>query len=60
MKLVRRMKWYGHIHVARALYALGYRLVNPHRTVTNIEKMVEGLPRHVLVAIVQRLEKTHS
>lgn len=55
MKLVRQMKEYGDIRVANALYGLGYRSANPRRRPTNIEKMVEGLPRHVLQSILDRL-----
>ena len=48
MRFVRKIKSYNEIQVANILSELGYFWKNPKRRPKNIEKMVEGLPRHVL------------
>ena len=58
MKLVRAMKKYGHIQVANAMGAIGYAWKNPRHRPTNIERMVQGLPRCVLKQIIDRLRTT--
>lgn len=50
MHLVREMKKYGHVRVANAMYAIGYSW--PRRRPTNIERMVEGVPRCALEQIL--------
>lgn len=57
MHLVRKIKSYNEIQVANILSELGYFWKNPKRRPNNIEKMVESLPRHVLEAIVKKLER---
>lgn len=55
MKFVKAMKPYGHIRVANAMSDLGYYWENPRCVPTNIEKMVEALPRHDLERILSIL-----
>lgn len=55
MHLVREMKKYGHVQVANAIYAVGYRFRNPNCIPHNIEKMLQGLPRIVLARILNKL-----
>ena len=57
MRFVRKIKSYNEIQVANILSELGYFWKNPKRRPKNIEKMVEGLPRHVLEVIVKKLER---
>ncbi len=57
MKLVKAMKPYGHILVGNAMDSAGWRWKNPKRVPTNIEKMVEGLPRGELERILSVLNK---
>lgn len=52
--LVREMKIYNHIQVANAMYACGYFWKNSRRS-TNIERMVQGLPRCELERILSKL-----
>jgi hypothetical protein len=58
--IVKRIKHHHHIYVANALFALGYRWPNPKRRPTNIERMLEGLPRDVLLAVLHRIELAHG
>ena len=55
MRLVREMKKYSHIQVANVMGAMGYYWSPSKHRPHNIEKMVEGLPRHVLETIVSKL-----
>lgn len=57
MKLVRAIKKYDHVKVANALWELGYEWRNPHRRPTNVEKMVEDLPRHELEQLLIILQR---
>ena len=56
MGLVREMKKYGDTRVAYAMYSCGYRWRVRRRRPTNIERMVEGLPRCELERILQALK----
>lgn len=55
--IVREIKRFGHIQVAIEMGRLGYRWDKPHRRPTNIEVMLESLPRCHLEAILQRLKE---
>ena len=57
MGLVRTIKKYNERQVANILNEMGYCWKNPKRRPKNIEKMVEGLPRCDLEAIVQKLKR---
>lgn len=58
--IVREIKRFGHIKVANEMYWLGYRWDKPHRRPTNIEVMLESVPRHHLEIILQRLKEWGS
>ena len=55
--IVRSIKRYHHIEVANALYALGYRWMQPHRKPTNVERMVACLSRSQLLAVLHALPR---
>ena len=55
MHLVREMKKYGQVKVANAMSALGWSW--KHARPTNIERMVQGLPRCHLENILRALQK---
>lgn len=52
--LVRRIKKFGPVRVANALYAEGYLMSRPHESV--IEYRVGALPRPVIERVCWRLE----
>ena len=56
MHLVREMKKFGHIRVANAMGALGWYWKNPRNRPTNVERMVQGLPRIDLERILNKLQ----
>ena len=56
--IVRSIKKYNHVHVANALWKLGYGWRNPKHRPTNVERMVECLPRQVLIQLLAILEAT--
>lgn len=55
--IVRSIKKYHHVRVANAMSALGWGWKNPKRRPTNIERMLEGVPRIDLVLILRHLER---
>lgn len=55
--IVRSIKKYNHVQVANALWKLGYGWRNPKHRPTNIERMVNGLPRQDLVQVLAILER---
>lgn len=55
--IVRSIKKYNHVHVANALWKLGYGWRNPKHRPTNVERMVNGLPRQDLVLVLAILER---
>lgn len=57
MKLVRAIKKYDHIKVANALLELGYSWSKASHRPTNVEKMVEGLPRNELEQLLIILQR---
>jgi len=57
MKLVRAIKTYGHIRVATAMEELGWYFKYPKRRSTNIEKMVESMPRIELERVLNILRR---
>lgn len=57
MHLVREMKEFGDVRVANAMFSLGWEWRNPRRRPTNIDRMVQGLPRCELVKILNVLRK---
>ena len=56
MGLVTQIKKHHHIKVANALYAEGYSWRKPKHRPTNIDTMLEGLPRTTLVRLLNRLD----
>ena len=56
MHIVRKIKEYSHIQVANAMYAMGYVWRRPNQRPTNIEKMVQGLPKHELQKLLATLK----
>lgn len=59
MHVVREIKKYGDILVANAMHKIGWTWQNPKRRPTNIEKMVEGLPRCDLDRILMELQRSN-
>jgi len=57
MHLVREMKKYGDVRVANAMFSLGWHWKNARHRPTNIERMVQGLPRCDLERILQVLQR---
>lgn len=55
MKLVKSLRMYGHIRVYNALLMEGYEWRNPKHSPRNVDTMLEGIPRVVLVRILIRL-----
>ena len=53
--IVRRIKAFHHIKVANAMGAMGYCWQNPKHRPTNIERMVQGLPRVKLEELLATL-----
>lgn len=56
MHLVRAIKKYHHNAVADAMYFLGWVWKKPSKRPTNIDHMLQGVPRCDLVVILQKLE----
>ena len=54
--IVREIKKHHHILVANAMFAEGYSWLKRGRP-TNIDRMVEGLPKPILEKVLARLEK---
>ena len=57
MHIVRSIKKYHHTSVANAMDAFGWVWKNPKQRPTNIERMLEGVPRIDLVLILRYLEE---
>ncbi len=55
--IVRSIKKYHHTSVANAMDAFGWTWKNPKQRPTNIERMLEGVPRIDLVLILRYLEE---
>ena len=57
MHIVRELKKYNAIRIANAMYAVGYRWKRPRNIPTNIDRMVQGLPRCDLERILREVRK---
>lgn len=57
-RLVRKMKMYHYIDVANVMHSIGYRWNPPSSRPTNVEKMVEGIPRCDLERILSALQRS--
>ena len=55
MKLVKSIRKHGHIRVYNALLIEGYEWGNPRHRPRNVDNMLEGIPRVVLVRTLIRL-----
>lgn len=56
MKLVKSIRKHGHIRVYNALLMEGYEWRNPKHRPRNVDTLLEGVPRVILVRILARLE----
>lgn len=57
---VRRLRQFHHIHVGNAINECGWHWRNPKRRPTNIEKMINGLPRPVILRVLAICEARYK